>query len=237
MHLVPLLCLVSVALATPSTPQQLAFQSPSFSSFLPSNLPTSISSSLLSRLSILPSTHLDQLQSHINEWTEPRLVHLRATDGQAGETLNLSEGQKSLLTFAGIRYIDITDYSPSSETSSPSISTSPYPSHLSHNSTSLSPLLKSISLPSISTFLKRFTSFHTRYYRSQSGRDSQLFLLEHLKEIHSSSSKKNKFSNVTFMEFDHEWLQKSIIVRWEPVIKSSNYSEEVIILSAHQVML
>jgi leucyl aminopeptidase len=94
-------------------------------------------------------------------------------------------------------------------------------------------LFKSISLDTMKAFLTKFTSFHTRYYRSQSGRDSQVYLLEHLKELHKSLNPKAK---LTFREFQHEWIQKTIIVRWEPETKGIDYKdEEVVILSAHQV--
>jgi leucyl aminopeptidase len=35
----------------------------------------------------------------------------------------------------------------------------------------------------MTTFLTKFSSFHTRYYQSQTGRESQLWLLGHLKEV------------------------------------------------------
>lgn len=36
------------------------------------------------------------------------------------------------------------------------------------------------------SFLTKFSSFHTRYFRSQTGRESQLFLLDHLKTVRPS---------------------------------------------------
>lgn len=231
MHLLPLLSLLSVALAAPSPLQQLPFLSPSSSASF--NLPASeslLSSSIESKLAQLPLDHLSQLQEHISQWTEPRRIRLRAQDGSGGSIVDLTEGQKALLSLVGLRYIDITNEDDSHVVlTKPS---TPYPSHLAHNASSLSPLFESISLPSIKDFLKTFTGFRTRYYRSQTGRDSQLFLLNHLKELHSSLNSKAK---ITFREFQHEWIQKSIIVRWEPTIKTQDYKDEVVILSAHQV--
>ncbi|GAA5881116.1 hypothetical protein JCM1840_007109 [Sporobolomyces johnsonii] len=42
----------------------------------------------------------------------------------------------------------------------------------------------------------------------------------------------NPKAKVTFREFQHEWTQRSIIVRWEP--KGRNASDEVVIIGAHQ---
>lgn len=226
-----LLSLLSAVLALPQA-IQLPFSSTSPLS-LPSQFPASLSTQLDSALSQLPLDHLLQLQDHVTTYDEPRTVTLR--DGARGidssVSFTLTEGEKSLLTLLGIRYIDTTIPIPTlSSLSSPS-----YPSHLSHNLTSLSPLFKSISIPSMKSFLSSFTSFRTRYYRSQTGRESQLFLLNHLKELHATL---NPNAKVSFREFKHSnWDQRSIIVRWEPSHSRGNYSDEVVMLSAHQVCL
>jgi len=218
-----LLSLLSTVLALPQA-AQLPFSSP-LSSLVPSDFPASLSSQLHTALSQLPLDHFSQLKEHISTYDEPRIVTIR--DGIIpGVSFTLTEGSKSLLTLLGIRYVDVTDPLPPVSFSSPS-----YPSHLSHNLSSLSPLFKQISIPSMKSFLSSFTSFRTRYYRSQTGRESQLFLLNHLKELHHEL---NPSARVSFREFKHSnWEQRTVIVRWEP--KNSNYSKEVVMLSAHQV--
>ncbi|GAA5950583.1 hypothetical protein JCM3765_000539 [Sporobolomyces pararoseus] len=232
MHLLSLLGLASVVLAAPQ--QQLPFLSPSSSpSLLPNDLPTQAYKPP-SQLSDLPAEHLTQLQEHISQWPETRRVRVRSPQGGAGSVIEISEGEKSLMTLAGLRFVDITNDEfdlGEEEVVVESDHAVSYPSKLVHNSSSLSPLFESISLQTIKEFLTKFTSFRTRYYRSQSGRDSQLFLLDHLKELHQTLNKKAKLQ---FREFDHEWIQKSIIVRWEPTIKTESYKDEVVIISAHQ---
>jgi len=236
MRFLPLLSLLSVALASPLH-DQITFNPHGPSSLIPSTLPTSISRSVLPKLLDLPLEHLSQLESHIGQWKEPKLVRLRGQNGARGSIVEVTEGEKSLLTLAQIRFVDVTDdmQEGGGETISADFVPTKYPSRLTNNSTSLSPLFKSISLDTMKAFLTKFTSFHTRYYRSQSGGDSQVYLLEHLKELHKSLNPKAK---LTFREFQHEWIQKTIIVRWEPETKGIDYKdEEVVILSAHQVSL
>ncbi|GAA6022769.1 hypothetical protein JCM11491_005574 [Sporobolomyces phaffii] len=226
MQLVILLGLVSAVFAAPavSVSEQHAFVAPgSVQSLVPAALPTSVSHALAQ----LPLDHLAQLERHLERHTEPRTVRLRA---DPHTPVALTEGQKSLLTLAGLRFVDVTnDHAVPLAASS----SSSYPARLAHNSTALAPLFSSIDLGSIRTFLDKFTAFHSRYYRSQSGRDSQLFLLEHLRALHADL---NPRANLTFREFDHEWIQKSIIVRWDPTEsdKAHDYKDEVVILSAHQ---
>lgn len=97
-------CVLSVALSAPTTAdsflepqQQLTFsnQAGSASSF---SLP------LLSSLS-LPSDQLSQLKSHIEGLPERRLVQLNV----AGEQVEISEGEKALLVYQGVKFVDVTD--------------------------------------------------------------------------------------------------------------------------------
>lgn len=64
-----------------------------------------------------------------------------------------------------------------------SMSAESYPSKLAHSAASLKSAFVRISTKDMSAFLDRFTAFYTRYYRSPTGRESQLFLLGHLQEV------------------------------------------------------
>lgn len=64
--------------------------------------------------------------------------------------------------------------------------TEPFPKKLSYSSKALEPLFKTISLDQIKRFLTEFTAFRTRYYRSETGKQSQQFLLRVLKEVSCS---------------------------------------------------
>ncbi|WRT70247.1 uncharacterized protein IL334_007242 [Kwoniella shivajii] len=88
-------------------------------------------------------------------------------------------------------------------------------------------IIKSLDIKHMKSFLKEFTSFRTRYYRSETGKQSQQFLLSKLKEISSSHS------GVTIKEFPHSWGQNSIIARFAPVDDIKGEAP-VVIVGAHQ---
>lgn len=84
-------------------------------------------------------------------------------------------------------------------------------------------------------FLSSFTAFRTRYYRSETGAQSQKFLLGQVEQIAAS----NKDLKVDVREFKHPWGQHSIIARFEPEssghdLKDGNSTNGIIILGAHQ---
>jgi leucyl aminopeptidase len=77
------------------------------------------------------------------------------------------------------------------------------------------------------SFLTEFSSFRTRYYKSDTGKQSQAWLLSQIKEI----IKPHK--GVSVKEFPHAWGQNSIIVRFEPA-KQEMKDAPVVVLGAHQ---
>ncbi|KPV74874.1 uncharacterized protein RHOBADRAFT_15433 [Rhodotorula graminis WP1] len=79
-------------------------------------------------------------------------------------------------------------------------------------------------------FLESFTGFRTRYYRSDTGKQSQQFLLGQVRQVAAS----DKSLGITVREFAHPWGQNSIIARIEPAHDAKNQSEAVVILGAHQ---
>ncbi|KAK8853200.1 hypothetical protein IAR55_003902 [Kwoniella newhampshirensis] len=88
-------------------------------------------------------------------------------------------------------------------------------------------LIKNLDIGNMKKFLTEFTSFRTRYYRSETGQQSQQFLLRTLKEIASSHP------GVTVKEFPHPWGQNSIVVRFAPA-DSAKGEAPVTIIGAHQ---
>ena len=84
---------------------------------------------------------------------------------------------------------------------------------------------KNLDLASMRSFLTSFSGFRTRYYRSETGRESQQFLLGHLKDAASGRE------GIEISEFEHTWAQNSIIARFNP---SSAKAGPTVILSAHQ---
>ena len=70
-------------------------------------------------------------------------------------------------------------------------------------------------------------SFRTRYYRSETGKQSQQFLLATVKKAIGSRQ------DVTVEEFEHPWGQNSIIVHFKPSEKKAQKAP-VTIIGAHQ---
>ncbi|ANB15543.1 putative aminopeptidase [Sugiyamaella lignohabitans] len=73
--------------------------------------------------------------------------------------------------------------------------------------------------------LVEFSSFHTRYAKSEHGLNSSLWLFDHVKEIADKSAYK-----ATVTLFDHSWLQKSVIAR----IPGTKNPDKVVVVGAHQ---
>jgi leucyl aminopeptidase len=80
--------------------------------------------------------------------------------------------------------------------------------------------------PRVHDFIEKFSSYHTRYYSSQTGRDSQLWLLSEVE-----SSIQGYVGNASVSEVDHGYLQKSIVARLEG--SDSSLRSEVVIIGAH----
>lgn len=79
----------------------------------------------------------------------------------------------------------------------------------------------------VEAFIKEFSTFHTRYYESETGEQSQKWLLT---QVQASLQNYSGVSSVR--EFDHGYRQNSIIATIEgsdPTLKS-----EVVVLGAHQ---
>ncbi|ORY56546.1 hypothetical protein BCR35DRAFT_284118 [Leucosporidium creatinivorum] len=215
MHLAaPALLALSASLSLVSAlpaQQQLTFAQPvSLSSILPSLQ--------------LPACHLRQLEQHIARFPETRRVRLEDN----AEPLEITEGEKALLVLQGKRFIDVTE----EESLLLLQEKQTFPSKLTYTSKALDFLFQDIDLKEMKTFLTAFSSFRTRYYRSETGKQSQQFLLKTLKDI----AKTNPKLPITITEFPHPWGQNSIIVRFEPeaTVAGNKTSDEIVILGAHQ---
>ncbi|KZT39443.1 Zn-dependent exopeptidase [Sistotremastrum suecicum HHB10207 ss-3] len=75
--------------------------------------------------------------------------------------------------------------------------------------------------------LDGLTSFDNRYYDSVSGRESQRWLFERISNITTKSVSHTTSSYVSVQEFEHPWLQNSIIAQ----IKGK--TDELVIIGAH----
>lgn len=208
---------------------QLAFAAPAAvpSHLAPASLPTD---ALVQALRQVPSEYVGQLEAHIASLPERRQVRL--ADG--AEAIDVSEGEKALLFLAGQRFIDVTDeLLATAGTTAASVAdkgATPFPKSLSHSAKALSHVFAKLDTRRMHKFLESFTGFRTRYYRSDTGKQSQQFLLGQVRQVAAS----DKSLGITVREFAHPWGQNSIIARIEPEHGVKNQSEAVVILGAHQ---
>ena len=86
-----------------------------------------------------------------------------------------------------------------------------YPSKPQHNGTVKS-LAKKLDKDNMRKHLETLTSFHTRYFRSQTGIDAALWLHDQVKDIIETSGAFNNSASLSL--FPHPWGQSSIIARF-----------------------
>jgi len=92
------------------------------------------------------------------------------------------------------------------------------------------PILKTLSTKGPRENLEKFSSFRTRHYRSDTGKQSQQWLLSRIEQITRETASKSLRELITLSEFPHAWGQNSIVVR----INGSSSDDGVIIVGAHQ---
>jgi len=156
---------------------------------------------------------------------ELRLIQL---EGSSPEWV--TELDKINLKAQGVNFFDITD--------TPTLGFSAHlrsnlkPSFPPPNSSDLvEPVLKKLSTDGPKQNLKELTSFRTRYYRSDTGRESQLWLLSRISEITTEYAPESLLNSISIKEFEHSWGQNSIIVR---INGSSHTDDGIVVIGAHQ---
>ncbi|KAJ3286123.1 hypothetical protein HDU79_006733 [Rhizoclosmatium sp. JEL0117] len=140
----------------------------------------------------------------------------------------LSERDILALYQSKTRFIDRTDQDLESLVYLPPPSRFTPPSKATHQKTVL-PLLDTISTDKLEDWLTKFTSFHTRYYQSTTGKDAAEFLYDLGVQLSHAASPTVK---LTPIKFKHDWEQFSVILRLEAVVPVGE-NEPVVILSAH----
>jgi leucyl aminopeptidase len=123
-------------------------------------------------------------------------------------------------------FIDITDHPHYPVKNAKPLSTNAIPTTLKFQDT-VKNLLARIDRARVEAFVKEFSTFHTRYYQSETGEQSQKWLLS---EVQTSLRNYSGVSSVK--EVDHGFRQHSVVARIEgsdPTLKS-----EVVVLGAHQ---
>lgn len=98
-----------------------------------------------------------------------------------------------------------------------------FPQKPAYNDT-LVPLMKDLSQKKMRKNLEKFTSFHTRYYKSSYGAESSAWLFDQVKGIIKESGAKTAHVDT----FEHPWGQNSIIAT------IPGKSEKTVVIGAHQ---
>jgi leucyl aminopeptidase len=133
------------------------------------------------------------------------------------------------LTYHGIKFVDTTGHASNDAAINPS-SSSTFPDKIKYGKKALQKrFYEHIDTGKMKAFLEKFSGFRTRYYRSSTGRESQLWLLGKVTEL----VEQNPHLNMTVREFKHSWGQNSIIARL-PVAHHVE-SRGKVIIGAHQV--
>jgi len=100
-----------------------------------------------------------------------------------------------------------------------------FPEHTAYNST-VKPLLKELEKDNMHKHLQKFTSFHTRYYKSDYGAQSSAWLLDQVNKTLEHAGALDHGASVR--HFKHPWGQNSIIA------SLPGKTEKTVVIGAHQ---
>lgn len=180
----------------------------------------------------LRANELAALEDHLSvvpEGFDVNLDELRLVQfTDEAEGVWITEREKFIARAQGWKFFDVTE-SPRSFVERPSKTFSPPASSSPFLASKITKVIKSLSTDGPRANLEKFTSFRTRYYRSQTGRDSQLWLMGKIQEIVDENALTSS-TVITIEEFEHSWLQNTIITK----IKGTSGNGTTIIVSAHQ---
>ncbi|EDN04339.1 LAP2 [Histoplasma capsulatum] len=141
-----------------------------------------------------------------------------------GDTRWVTEEEKWGLRRDGRRFFDITAEAEQNVFPKTFAQTTvTFPSEL-QNVAHVKKLASSLSKNRLQTFLTKFTSFHTRYYKSESGRQSAIWLFEQIEKIIQESSA----TGARVEKFEHPWGQFSIIAT------IPGQTNKTVVVGAHQ---
>ncbi|CCH46258.1 putative secreted protein [Wickerhamomyces ciferrii] len=171
-----------------------------------------------------PLWSLEGLQSLVpNFANEERLI----VTSEDSAPIKVTEDHKMKLRRSGVKFMDITNhqswFAATSKEKVP-VPVYNYPTNVSYPK-EVSNLITDIKLENLHDNLANFSSFYSRYYKSENGFKSATWLFTKLQEITSLTE-----NNITVEKFKHEWQQFSIIVR----IPGSKTPENRVVVGAHQ---
>jgi leucyl aminopeptidase len=157
---------------------------------------------------------------------ELRLVQL--SEGQ--DPVWMTELEKIEAKAKGLRFFDITESRDLGSSVDLRVATkTSYPPLSAHEQ--VTKVINTLSTEGPRANLEKFSSFRTRYYRSETGKESQQWLLSKINEITTNFASSSMKSVISVDEFHHSWGQHSIIVR---INGSDALDDQIVILGAHQ---
>ncbi|PVI04500.1 leucine aminopeptidase 2 [Periconia macrospinosa] len=143
-----------------------------------------------------------------------------------GETRWITEDDKWALRREGINFFDITDTPElGSLNREIGIRSVQFPTKTAHNDT-VAPLLKQLEKNNMRKHLEKFTSFYTRYYKSDYGAQSSAWLLGQVNDTLVKAGALDHGASVK--AFSHPWGQSSIIAT------IPGQSNKTVVIGAHQ---
>ncbi|KAF9096331.1 Leucine aminopeptidase 1 [Mortierella sp. GBA35] len=125
-----------------------------------------------------------------------------------------------------IKYMDITDHQDLAAISA--LGKRPLPTAAVHQK-KYARYVDQLSTANMEVALKEFTTFHTRYYKSETGKQSAQWLYKQISDLIEESEADN---DVSVRKFQHKWDQFSIIARFEG--KDDSLANQPVIVGAHQ---
>ncbi|CAK7211308.1 Leucine aminopeptidase 1 [Sporothrix bragantina] len=146
-----------------------------------------------------------------------------------GETRWVTEDEKWELRRNGQRFMDVTATQDLGAKNAFQATVNGKPRVFPDNATlqnEVEPLIKHLDKASIQAHLEKLTSFHTRYYKSDYGRQSSEWLLGQVKKIVGEAG--GFKHGITVEHFPHPWGQNSIITR------IPGKTNRTIVVGAHQ---
>ncbi|KAK8198013.1 hypothetical protein HDK77DRAFT_35099 [Phyllosticta capitalensis] len=139
-----------------------------------------------------------------------------------GETKWVTEDEKWELRRNGVNFFDITNHQ---DFSTLSRATVDFPSKTAYGD-KIKPLLEKLDKKQMRTHLEKFTSFHTRYYRSQYGQQSSAWLLGQVNQTLADAGALDHGASAR--HFEHPWGQNSIIAT------IPGKTNKTVVIGAHQ---
>lgn len=157
----------------------------------------------------------------------PDRDELRLVETAPGVRTWMTEAEKLVLKRQGVRFFDVTSDDQIRANEEVPLANVTFP-HSPQYKDKVAPLLENINTDNMHSNLAEFTDFFTRYYKSQTGRESAKWLYKQVNQLAHGYKGGNKKPTVEY--FAHPWGQPSIIAR----LPGSKNPDTIVVVGAHQ---